>query len=221
MFRIKICGITNVDDARAAVDAGADAIGLNFYPKSSRFIDLHDAQQIVDAVPTDVIKVGVWVNAPSSDIGDVFDRLALDLIQLHGDEPPEFCRELGQRPILRAFRCCATDLQPIREYLDQCHRLGAVPRMVLADSFQPGHYGGTGIVADWTLISADRDRLGAVPLVLAGGLGPHNVAAAIATARPNAVDTASGVEESPRRKSPELIRAFVRAAAEAFSQLHY
>ena len=197
MFHVKICGITRTEDARAAAAAGADAIGLNFYAGSQRCVSRQQAGEIVAQLPAGVLPVGLFVNADAHDVCRLFDELKLGLIQLHGDEPPEYLAQLGTRPVMRAFRLGAEDWQPIVEYLDRCRRLGCLPRMVLIDAFQPGQYGGTGQTADWSLLADWRTRLGDLPLVLAGGLTPENVVAAIEAVHPIAVDTASGVEVSP------------------------
>ncbi len=217
MFRIKICGITNVDDALEVLAAGADAVGLNFYHRSPRYVRFEQAQDIVNALPSDFLIVGVFVNAAIRRVCQIFDQLELGLIQLHGDETPEFLAGLGARPVIRAFRPGPDGLRPVSEYLQQCRQLGCLPQMTLIDSHQKGKYGGTGRVADWTLAAqyhADRQH---PPLVLAGGLTPDNVAQAIRTVRPAAVDTAGGVESSPQRKDPSAIREFVRAARQAFT----
>jgi phosphoribosylanthranilate isomerase len=217
MFQIKICGITDVDDARLVARAGADAIGLNFYPKSPRFLSAEKARAIAAAVPAGVCKVGLFVNAPALEVGRLFDQLGLDLIQLHGDEPPEYLAGLGGRPVMRAFRLGASGLEPITRYLTRCRQLEALPQLVLIDSLVAGSYGGTGQVANWTL--AGRYPRENPPLVLAGGLTPANVAESIRTVRPAAVDTASGVESSPGRKDLDLVGQFIAAARAALAAL--
>jgi len=217
MFRIKICGITNVDDAVAVARAGADAVGLNFYARSPRYIALGTARRIVAALPKEMVKVGLFVNADPADICRVCDDLGLDLIQLHGDEPPEFLAQLGGRPVMRALRLGTKGVQPVLEYLRRCRELAAMPSLTLLDSLIPGEYGGTGKTADWTAAKQYIVESGLPPLVLAGGLTPANVADAIRTVHPAAVDTASGVESSPGRKDPAAVAAFVQAARAAFS----
>ena len=219
MFRVKICGITNVDDALASARAGADALGLNFYPKSPRHITPEQARAIVEVLPRNVVKVGLFVNAPVDEVRDTFDRLGLNLIQLHGDEPPESLAELGDRPVMRAFRLGSEGLPPVTEYLRHCRRLGCLPRLVLIDAHVKGAYGGTGQVADWPTVKrypVDKDD---PPLVLAGGLSPSNVAEAIRAVSPAAVDTASGVESAPGKKDPAAVEAFVRAARAALAEV--
>ena len=218
MFRVKICGITNVEDARVVAAAGADAVGLNFYPKSPRYVGLDKARQILDALPEGLVKAGLFVNAAAEEVCRTFDLLALDLIQLHGDEPPEFLSELGGRAVMRAFRLEESGVDRMCQYLDDCRKLGCVPRLVLVDACVEGSYGGTGQVADWELLKRYPFGATPAPLVLAGGLTPENVAEAIRIVRPAAVDTASGVESRPGRKDPRAVEAFVRAARrESFS----
>ncbi len=224
MFRIKICGITSTDDAEAVARAGADAVGLNFYPKSPRYITPEQARPIIDVLPDRMVKVGLFVNADPTQILLTSKRLGLDLIQLHGDELPEMLVSLGELgelavPVMRAFRLSAAGLQPVAEYLQRCRRLECMPRMVIIDAHVKGEYGGTGALADWSMIKQfpiEQDR---PPLVLAGGLTPENVAEAIRTVHPAAVDTASGVESAPGRKDPAAVEAFVRAARKAFEEI--
>jgi phosphoribosylanthranilate isomerase len=218
MFRIKICGITSAQDTAAAARAGADALVLNFYAQSPRFLRPELARQVADAVPKDVLKVGLFVNAPAEVVCRTFAELRLDLIQLHGDEPPDFLAGLAPRPVLRAFRLGSGGMQAIAEYLGECRRLQCVPRMVLIDASVPGQYGGTGSTADWSALGGHGLGSWDPPLVLAGGLTPQNVAEAIRAVHPTAVDTASGVETSPGRKDPAAMAAFVRAAREAFGE---
>jgi phosphoribosylanthranilate isomerase len=222
MFRIKICGITNVADALAAADAGADAIGLNFYTQSSRCVDPSHAAAIRDALPRGVLAVGVFVNHSADVICATCEQLRLDLVQLSGDESPELLAELAARgapPVMPAVRPDARGLGPVRLYLGRCRRLSCVPRLVLFDSFDATQFGGTGRVADWSLAAECRASGDFPPLVLAGGLRPENVAEAIRTVGPHAVDTASGVETSPGRKDAVKVRLFVAAARAAFDKL--
>ena len=160
---------------------------------------------------------GLFVNAAAGDICRAFDSLGLDLIQLHGDEPPGYLAQLGDRPVMRAFRVRPGSLQPVIEYLALCRGLRAMPTLILFDALVPGEYGGTGKAADWAIARQYAAQPGLPPLVLAGGLTPRNVAEAIATVRPVAVDTASGVELAPGRKDPSAVAAFVSAARAAFS----
>lgn len=220
MFQVKICGVTNLEDSGCCAEAGADAIGLNFYPPSPRCIGVDLARQIASALPPRVTKVGVFVNASRDEVLRTADRVGLDVIQLHGDEPPQMLAELGERRVLRAFRCVSDDVRPVVEYLRRCEDAGRPPWAVLIDAYQPRAFGGTGHVANWPLVRRLSETLLGVPVVLAGGLRPGNVAAAIEATRPAAVDTASGVESEPGRKDPQCIRDFVGNALEAFRRLN-
>lgn len=215
MFRIKICGITTAEDATIVAHAGADAVGLNFYPKSPRFLAPERAEAVARSVPAGVVKVGLFVNASAEHVCATFDDLGLDLIQLHGDEPPEFLVALGGRPVMRAFRVGRDGLRPVEQYLARCCQLGGVPRMTLVDAQVQDAYGGTGQVANWDAVK--QYAVANPPLVLAGGLTPANVGEAIHAVHPAAVDTASGVESSPGRKDPSLVHHFVTAARAAFA----
>jgi phosphoribosylanthranilate isomerase len=218
VFRVKICGITSTNDAHLAARAGADAIGLNFCPASSRWIDAALAEEIFAALPGHVVKVGVFVNEAPPVVCETHDRLGLDLIQLHGDEPPEFLAQLGSRKVMRAFRHGQDGLKPVGDYLARCQALGRSPDLILLDAFRPGHYGGTGETWNWTTL-VDYPRPPELPpLVLAGGLRPDSVAEAIRIVGPAAVDVASGVESSPGRKDPQRLEAFVREARAAFAR---
>ena len=211
MFRIKICGITTVRDAVAAASAGADAIGLNFCAQSPRCVDLEIARQIVDAVPPQVAKVGVFVNESIERLTAVADALALDYLQLHGDEPLSHIGALAPRRVIRAFRL-RDEFSPVTEWLEQCRRLGPLPAAVLVDAYDPGSYGGTGNTVKWGYMRALAERVGLVPLVLAGGLRPENVEEAIRESQLRSVDVASGVELAPGQKDEARMRQFVEAA---------
>ncbi len=213
MFTIKICGITRPEDARASAEAGADAIGLNFYPQSPRAIVLGRAQAIIAALPGETIKVGLFVNAPPAEICGTYDALGLNLIQLHGDEPPELLSSLGGRPEMKSFRPAGTDgLRVVLDYLETCRTLGCLPRLVLFDAPLVRGFGGSGTLADWSLAREYVENHQVPMLVLAGGLRADNVAAAIQATSAKAVDTASGVESHPGIKDPASVAAFVRAA---------
>jgi len=217
MFRIKICGITDPGDARTAIQAGADAVGLNFYPASPRFITPAKARQICQVLPAEIVKVGIFVNAEAKDVCQVRNELELNLIQLHGDETPEYIARLGNRPVIRAFRMGPEGLQPVFVYLEECRRLGCVPKLVLLDALSQGFYGGTGKTADWSVCAQYPGHEGVPPLILAGGLTESNVAQAIYQVRSAGVDTAGGVESSPGQKDPAAVIAFVQAARNAFN----
>ncbi len=219
MFQIKTCGITSVKDGRFSSLAGADAIGLNFYEQSPRCIDLPTAELVVLAIPNTVTKVGVFVNATADEVEEIAIRLDLDYVQLHGDEPPEFLGNFPTRQVIRAFRCGDEGFTPISTYLSACRELGRMPDAVLLDACQPGEYGGTGKAIDWSSVAQNREILGDAPLILAGGLTPFNVVEAIKSARPDAVDVASGVESAPGVKNLLLVRAFCSAAKKAFEEI--
>ncbi|HVX15557.1 MAG TPA: phosphoribosylanthranilate isomerase [Pirellulales bacterium] len=219
MFRIKICGITTAEDGALAAGAGADAIGLNFYAHSPRFVDQQRGRSIVNGLPPNVAKVGVFVNAPAAEIRALAGSLALDFVQLHGDEPPEAMAELGGLSVIRAFRLGADGWQRWFAYLERCRQLNALPCAVLVDAHRHGEYGGTGQSPDWTIVSRFHDANIRLPLILAGGLTPGNVAEAITAARPYGVDTASGVEVRPGVKDKGRVEAFVAAARSALRQL--
>ena len=212
MFRIKICGITRPEDALLAAEAGADAIGLNFYTGSPRHVTEATAKLIIQVLPVGVAKVGVFVNMPPGEVAATADRLHLDWIQLHGDEPPEALTELAPRHVIRALPCSAARMRAVNKYLERCRTLGTVPAALLADAAISGAYGGTGRTAAWTELAPPHDWLLGIPLILAGGLTAANVASAIEAVRPHGVDTASGVESSPGVKDGQQIREFVSAA---------
>lgn len=198
MVRVKICGITRPEDALAAAQAGADAIGLVFYPSSPRHVDPATAARIVQSLPPFVTSVGLFVNASEAEVRDVLSQVPLDMLQFHGDEPDGFCRQFGL-PYLKALR-----VQPDDD-LDALAAQWPGATGILLDSFKPGVPGGTGERFDWSMIPAKRSWT----LVLAGGLESDNVRQAIDLAQPWAVDVSGGVEASKGIKDPEKINAFV------------
>lgn len=218
MFRIKICGLTSVDDALEAAAGGADAIGLNFFAQSKRCVDVETARHISLALPAEVKRVGVFVNASTNDIGAVLREVGLDAIQLHGDEPAELLAELPRGiPVVRAYRCGQQGLLELASYLSACRAHGRLPDAILVDADVGADFGGSGKLADWSVVARDRDYLNGIPLILAGGLSVANVGAAIAAVQPDGVDVASGVERSPGCKDAKLVRDFIAAARAAFS----
>jgi phosphoribosylanthranilate isomerase len=217
MFTVKICGITCVEDALAVAEAGADAIGLNFYPPSLRHISTAMAREIIAALPPGIVKVGLFVNADAEAMCQAFDDLGLDLLQLHGDEPPSMLEKLGGRPLMKAFRVEPNELGPVVRYIEKCDQIGQRLRLVLLDAKVDLLYGGTGIAADWPTARQYARTVNYPPLVLAGGLTPQNVAGAIRATGASAVDTASGVESQPGHKDPRAVARFVQAAREAFA----
>ncbi len=219
MFRVKICGVANLEDAWCCAEAGADAIGLNFYPPSPRCVGVDVARRIALEMPATMTKVGVFVNASRDEMLRTYDRAGLDAIQLHGDETPQMMAELAGRQLVKAFRCGSDDVRPLAEFLRRCEDLGCRPCGVLIDAYQPSVFGGTGQIANWPLVRNLCELLLDIPIVLAGGLRPENVAAAIEATHPAAVDTASGVESEPGRKDPQRVRAFIGNAWDAFRRL--
>jgi phosphoribosylanthranilate isomerase len=218
LFKIKICGIKSVKDAHLVGLAGADAIGLNFYDQSQRYVDVETAEKLVAVLRPNVKRVGLFVNATADTINQAAEKLQLDYIQLHGDEPPSLLGELGEKPIIRAFRFGVDGADELGRFLEGFGG-GRFPDAILLDASKPGEYGGTGELADWDAIASAKSLLGEIPLVLAGGLTPFNVAEAIGKVQPAAVDTASGVESQPGSKDPMLLRAYVNAAKKAFGGL--
>ncbi len=216
MFRIKICGITNIDDCSALVDSDADAIGLNFYRKSKRFVDRQTARTICDTVAGKLLRVGVFVNESVDAVLETVEQTGIDAVQLHGDEPVETLLDLTSVPVIRAFRCKDGDISAVIEFLDHARRQGTSPSAVLLDAYHPSEYGGTGKTLDPRILAERVSAIGDVHWVLAGGLDPDNVSQAIRVTKPGGVDTASGVEAAPGVKDREKIRAFAKNAAAAF-----
>ena len=205
--RVKICGITSPEDALMAVEAGADAVGLVF-AESPRQVSIGRAARIVAVLPPWVTAVGVFVNADGHDVAETARMLGLGAIQFHGDELPCALADLAkEHKVIKAFRVASeNDLADARDYVAQCR-----PSACLIDSRVAGLRGGSGRPAPWSLVAGVREEFW--PLVLSGGLTPENVAEAIGIVGPFGVESSSGVERSPGRKDPELVRAFVKAAA--------
>lgn len=219
MFRIKICGVTRSTDAVVVVDSGADAIGLNFYEKSKRYVPFKEAQEAAAVLRNIIWTVGVFVDADVGEIMRIAERLHLSAVQLHGHEPPEVLAKLRGLRVIKAMRVTSSQWNEIMQYLERCGELDAMPYAVLLDAAVPNELGGTGQPADWDLAGAYAETPGLPPLVLAGGLKPSNVARAIEVVRPAAVDVASGVESKPGRLSESKTAAFVEAARRAFARL--
>ena len=198
MTRVKICGITRVEDALAAAQAGADAIGLVFYERSPRHVSIAQAKQLAAALPPFVTSVGLFVNAEAAFVREVLNRVPLDLLQFHGDESPEFCAQFA-KPYLKAIRVKAgVDLL-------QCASDFRGAKGLLLDAHVEGIPGGTGMAFDWKLIPQKLP----LPVILSGGLDADNVAAAIKQIRPYAVDVSSGVEAAKGIKDAAKIAAFI------------
>ncbi|MFT2185276.1 phosphoribosylanthranilate isomerase [Pseudomonas putida] len=202
--RSKICGITRIEDALAAAEAGADAIGFVFYAKSLRAVDVRQARAIIAELPPFVTTVGLFVNASRCELNEILEVVPLDLLQFHGDETPQDC-EGYHRPWIKALRVRPGD------DLEAACRLYAGARGILLDTYVPGVPGGTGEAFDWSLVPA---RLGK-PIILAGGLSADNVGQAIAQVKPYAVDVSGGVEQAKGIKDAAKIEAFMKAVKQA------
>ena len=207
MTFIKICGITNVDDALAAVAAGADALGFNFYKPSPRYVTPRTAREIVAKLPLSVLTVGVFVNEESPQaVRHIANEANVAALQLHGDESPEYCRELGEdRYVIKTFAVANDfDVQRIQPY--EIEEVEAI----MLDTKHNSLRGGTGRVFDWSVAKEVNEF---VPkLFLAGGVSPENIEEAIATVRPYAIDACSALEDEPGRKNHERMRAFIETA---------
>lgn len=202
--KVKICGVRTLEEAQAAVDAGADALGFNFWPPSARYIDPHAAREVITGITPAVCTVGVFVNEEANRIVDIASELGLSAVQLHGDESPEFCERLGSIKTIKAIRVGQDfDLSLIENYRVD---------MVLLDSSIEGSYGGTGRRFDWRIAIEAKQF---APIILAGGLTTENVWDAITQVRPAAIDVCSGVEAEPGRKDLDKLRRFMSIVARA------
>lgn len=202
--RVKICGITSATDARAATQAGCDAVGLVFYRPSPRYVSVEQAKDIVFSLPPFVAAVGLFVNASESEISTVLSQVRLDLLQFHGEETPAECSRYGI-PYIKAVR--------VREGTNLLQYAAAYgdARALLLDTYKEGTAGGTGEVFDWNMIPGNIPK----PVILAGGLSPENVADAIRRVRPFAVDVSGGVEKSKGIKDAAQIAAFMQGVQDA------
>ncbi len=196
--RVKICGITRVQDALAAATCGADALGLVFYDKSPRYVTLQQAAQLATAMPPFITVVGLFVNASAETVREILQHVPLDLLQFHGEEEPDFCAQFG-RPYLKAIRVKAG------VNLLQCAARYKGAQGLLLDAHVAGTHGGTGESFDWTMIPPDLP----LPVILSGGLHAGNVAQAIKQVRPYAVDVSSGVETGKGIKDATKVAAFI------------
>ena len=195
---VKICGVTTRDDAARAAAAGADAIGVNLWPGSKRYVTPQAAHDVLAGVPNGVLKVGVFVNAAAAEVAARMRELGLDRAQLHGDETSADFDDMDPARIIRVVR--------VRDEASFAAAAGWSPALWLYDAHVDG-FGGAGVPAPWPLVAARAQR----PFLLAGGLTADNVAAAIAATRPDGIDVASGVEARPRVKDPTKLAAFIAA----------
>ena len=195
MIRVKICGITNIGDAYSAAESGADALGFIFYSKSQRSITPERAKEIIQNIPGSIGRVGVFVNQEIQAVKEIVSFCGLDLIQLHGDESPQYCAQFPMSTLIKAVSHWAEEeIQRLENY---------TVKAILVDANEPGRYGGTGKNSDWALALKVKKTHS---LILAGGLNKENIKRAIETVRPCAVDINSGVETSPGKKDPYKIR---------------
>lgn len=200
MTRVKICGITNCEDAKLVCDSGADAIGLVFYPPSPRYVSTQQAAEIVQSIPPFTTSVGLFVNAERIEIEQILEQTAIDIIQFHGDEPEQFCASF-RRPYIKAVRMKdGLNLHEVQEQYKSA-------RGILLDTYKKGVPGGTGESFDWDKVPHDMST----PVILAGGLGPENITAAIQQVKPYAVDVSGGVEAFKGKKDPDKIIRFMQS----------
>ena len=216
---IKICGITGVSDARMVAAAGASAIGLNFFPPSPRSVSISTAQEIVQNLPPYVTAVGLFVNSTSAEIRQVADAVGLRTLQIHGNCTPELVAELREFTVVAAFSLSEqSGAAAVFDLIAACQRLGRMPGAVMVDAYSQDKFGGTGQVAPWQA-GQEIVQKSPVPVLLAGGLTPKNVAQAIRTVRPWGVDVATGVEVAPGRKESYKVKRFIEEATSAFRLL--
>ncbi len=200
MVKVKVCGITNLDDALQAVDAGADALGFVFYDLSPRCISFETAERIIRKLPPYMSTSGVFVNNPASFIDTAVERCGINVVQLHGDETPTFCAGI-RHTVVKAFRIRnVASIETIRNYSVAGY---------LLDAYVPGIYGGTGLTFNWETARVAK-QFG--PVILAGGLRVENVRKAVETVEPYALDVSSGVEEAPGKKDHVKVSEFIRLA---------
>ncbi len=208
--RIKICGMTNLNDALSALKAGADALGFVFYKQSPRYIEPEIASEIIRNLPPLVTVVGVFVNEQIDKVREIASYCLLDILQFHGFESPEYCEWYHNR-VIKAFRVKdASSMEEIKKYKDKVSGY-------LLDSYSEVAYGGTGSTFDWS-VAREISRI--LPVVLAGGLTPDNVAQAISEVQPYGVDVSSGVESAPGSKDMEKMRSFVESVRKADEDLY-
>ena len=198
-IKIKICGITNIEDARAASDLGADALGFIFYKDSKRYVAPETVKDIISELPLFITKVGVFVKSDLNEILSIKEKTGIDIAQLHGDETPEFCRSIPFK-VIKVIRVKdKSDLGQVAQYSDQD---------ILFDTYSDKEYGGTGESFNWEIL---KDLSLSRNIILSGGLSPDNVLDAVKIVRPYAVDVSSGVESEPGKKDHKKIKQFIEA----------
>ncbi len=216
---VKVCGIRDRKTARDLAEVGIDAIGLNFYSGSPRVVTADEAMEISTALPTDVVKVGVFVNHSISEVVSLANECRLDFVQLHGDETSAYFAELQKRlpriQLIRAWRMSGNGLEGLKTFLDECLLCDLRLAGCLVDAHVPGVFGGSGKTVPWKQLASEYRRDEWPPLILAGGLKPDNIAEAISSVCPWGVDVASGVESAPGVKDPGLVRQFLLNAKNA------
>lgn len=216
-LRVKICGLIDSDQVRQVVQAGADAVGLNRVVSSPRFVRSEDLAELAESAGTQAMTVAVVADPDPAELERWADQHTVDLIQLHGNESPHAYAELPL-PFIRAIRIKTEAVDRVLERLEPWLTRGAAPHAVLVDTWSPSALGGTGRTGDWDVAAELVERLRPVPVIMAGGLTPENVAEAIGHVRPAGVDTASGVERSPGDKDMERVREFIRRAKAALGE---
>ncbi len=204
VVRIKICGMTNTEDAVAAAELGADAVGFVFAP-SPRQVSAEKAREIIMALPPFIQTVGVFVDEDPERVASIADSCRLDMLQFHGKESPAYCSRFGQR-VIKAVRVQDQDR------LEGCSEYSSVVAALLLDTYVPDQYGGTGLTFDWNLALEAKKY---APIILAGGLNPDNVADAISAVKPYAVDSSSGLEKEPGVKDHEKMARFIQTVRQA------
>ncbi len=210
---VKVCGIRDRKTARDLAEIGVDAIGLNFYSASPRVVEADEALEISKILPSEVVKVGVFVNHSISDVETLATQCRLDFVQLHGDETPAYFAEIQRRlpriRLIRAWRMSSDGLEGLKIFLDECRRQQLDLAACLVDAHVAGVFGGSGKTVPWKQLASEYRRDEWPPLILAGGLTPDNIAEAISSVHPWGVDVASGVESAPAVKDQKRVRQFL------------
>ena len=203
MVKVKICGITNISDAYSAAECGVDALGFIFYPKSQRYVAPAKAKEMIQKLPSEIVRVGVFVNHEIHEVKEIAQFCGLNLIQLHGDESPEYCGQFPMSSLIKAVSCqTEEEIRELRNY---------PVAAILVDARDKGNYGGTGKNSDWRLAIKVKEMH---PLILAGGLNRENIKEAIERVRPQVVDLNTGVEIYPGKKDPNKISEIMKIVHE-------